>query len=1075
MISPARFKFSSVLGLPALVALIAAAPLCWAAAPGPQPVATAKGILDKSGVQGGLVVHLGCGDGSLTGALRAGDRFLVHGLDADPANVSKARERVKSLGLYGPVSIELHRAKRLPYADNLVNLIVVEQAGDVAEQELLRVLAPGGVACLRDGDGWKTKRKARPDAIDEWTHFLYDSTGNAVSNDRIVGPPRHMQWVAGPRSARGHENLGTVSIAVSSAGRMFYIADEGPIASVDLPSDWQLIARDAFSGVLLWKKPIPEWEWRLRPFRSGPPQLHRRLVAIGDVVYTTLGYGAPLSAFDAATGELVRTYSETEGTEEIVFHDGVVYLVVGDPKEQDAVNAAVRERKPLPPVKRRIMALRADDGKELWRTEDKAVPEIFPLTLAVHGGRAVYQTTEEVIALDAAKGKELWRASQPADLRRRAWASPTLVIHGDVVISADQTPRQEKDADAGPVAWEVSHAGGGKDGQMFAYSAETGERLWSGPCRQTYNAPPDVLITDGLLWSGKLIGAREPGITQALDPRTGEVERTRPSDHEFFNPGMGHHRCYRNKGTCRYLVLGRSGVEFVDLKSGDAEAHHWVRGTCQLGVVPCNGMVYVPPHTCGCFPKAKLNGFLALAPASVSSGMDVPGPRLERGPALGKVKATAPDASDWPTYRHDAARSAVATTEVPAKLDEAWQTDLGGRLSSVVVADGRAFVAQVDAHTVHALDAAAGKPVWSFVAGGRVDSPPTIHRGMAIFGAADGRVYCLRASDGELVWRFRAAPGERRVVVHDRLESAWPVAGAVLALDGEVYCAAGRSSYLDGGIRLCRLDAKTGNLLSEVTLSGYDEKTGEQIEDSQRARGTDIPGALPDVLSSDGELIFMRHLTFDRQGNEQPQKTPHLFSSVGFLDDSWWHRTYWIWGTNFGVGWGGWWQAGNRVPAGRLLAVDDATIYGFGRSFYPHGNSGQWRIGEHYHYFAGPKEFEVPRPKPAPKGKGRRGGAITGRTLVPHEWAERADLEARALVLAGEVLFAAGPLGATHQDLAAFRGAEGIRLRAMSAKDGSKLAECELDAMPVFDGMAAAAGRLYLTTKDGKLRCFAGQ
>ena len=54
-------------------------------------------------------------------------------------------------------------------------------------------------------------------------------------------------------------------------------------------------------------------------------------------------------------------------------------------------------------------------------------------------------------------------------------------------------------------------------------------------------------------------------------------------------------------------------------------------------------------------------------------------------------------------------------------------------------------------------DAAGGKPVWQFTAGGRVDSPPTIHNGCAIFGSADGQVYCVRASDGVLCVPSRAA------------------------------------------------------------------------------------------------------------------------------------------------------------------------------------------------------------------------------------------------------------------------------------------------------------------------------
>ena len=104
------------------------------------------------------------------------------------------------------------------------------------------------------------------------------------------------------------------------------------------------------------------------------------------------------------------------------------------------------------------------------------------------------------------------------------------------------------------------------------------------------------------------------------------------------------------------------------------------------------------------------------------------------------------------------------------------------------------------------MDADSGEQVWQFTTGGRVDSPPTIHNGMVLFGSADGRVYCLRAADGALVWRFLAAPADRRLMSFGQLESVWPVTGSVLVRDGVLYCTAGRSSYLDGGMHLYRLD-----------------------------------------------------------------------------------------------------------------------------------------------------------------------------------------------------------------------------------------------------------------------------
>ncbi len=67
-------------------------------------------ILDSTGVRGGLIVHVGCGDGKLTAALRANDSYIVHGLDSNPANVATARTYIQSLGQYGEVFVEQMRS-----------------------------------------------------------------------------------------------------------------------------------------------------------------------------------------------------------------------------------------------------------------------------------------------------------------------------------------------------------------------------------------------------------------------------------------------------------------------------------------------------------------------------------------------------------------------------------------------------------------------------------------------------------------------------------------------------------------------------------------------------------------------------------------------------------------------------------------------------------------------------------------------------------------------------------------------------------------------------------------------------
>ncbi|MEA3225221.1 MAG: class I SAM-dependent methyltransferase, partial [Planctomycetota bacterium] len=123
------------------------------------PISTAQTVTweqikKQSDVQGGLIVHLGCGDGDLTATLGAGDAYIVQGLDTDAEKISAARARIKSEGRYGNVSADVFDGKNLPYIDNLVNLLVSEKLGDVPMSEVMRVLAPGGVAGIKRDGKW---------------------------------------------------------------------------------------------------------------------------------------------------------------------------------------------------------------------------------------------------------------------------------------------------------------------------------------------------------------------------------------------------------------------------------------------------------------------------------------------------------------------------------------------------------------------------------------------------------------------------------------------------------------------------------------------------------------------------------------------------------------------------------------------------------------------------------------------------------------------------------------------------------------------------------------------------------
>ena len=1059
---------------------------------------TAKDLLEASGVKGGLVVCIGCDDPAQLVELRASDSYLVHGLDTDPDKVAKAGEFIADRKLYGNVSVDTWDGKKLPYIDNLINLLVVPAGTRLPASEMARVVAPGGVM-LVDG---KKSRKPVPDNIDDWTHYLHDPGNNAVAHDTVVGPPRHMQWLGGPRWARHHDHVASMNAMVTESGRLFYIMDEGATASALTPSRWRLVARDAFNGVILWKRDIPDWVPTLWPLKAGPANLPRRLVAVGGTVYAPLGFTAPVSAMAADSGKPLRTYDGSANTEEIIVSGDMLLalivtrpIIVTDPSPGNLVEAGkgqVRDgritKAPLVNFywnqaqshrwfdsKRMVKAYEAGTGKLLWTS---APSKVMPLSMAADSERVYFHNGETIVALDGKTGKEVYR-TDPVPVRSDrmfAFFGPTLVVHEGVIVFAGG----EKIGMAW-MGWE------GKDqGQdtATAFDAKSGKTLWSAPHPYGgYQSPEDVLIADGLVWAADTAVGGHKGPWIGRDLRSGEVKKEIPPT---VKTGWFHHRCYRAKATDRFMMPSRNGIEYIDITEKNWDINHWVRSGCLYGVMPANGFTYTTPHNCACHPQAKLYGFNALAaekPKSLRVEASKNG-RLAKGPAYAAIQVsglTPQPSASWPMYRHNVQRSGCTPAKLPGKLAEKWAVSLcGGKLSQAVVSDGLLVTASADTHTVFALEAGSGKPRWSHRAGGRVDSTPTLYNGTVIFGSRDGRVTCLRASDGELVWRFLAAPADQRMTAFGQVESVWPVNGSVLVQDGEAFFTAGRSFFLDGGVRFYRLNAQTGAVISEAL---FDKNQYAGDGELQARGGLDMPVGLPDILGADGDILFMRSQIMDKNGKRTNDQKNHLFAPYGFVDDAWFHRAYWVFGKDYYGGCGGYTKAGKVFPSGRMMVHDDDNVYVFGRrpSYF------RWITEMDYRLFCSSRKPQPKKEPPAKQaGKKKRRGPAGSINLT---WSHEIPMLVRAMAKAGDNLFIAGPpslvdeaeivqlLPAAEakaklaaQD-AAYRGEKGALLRVVSCKDGNMLAEHKLEDLPSFDGISIAGGGLYLATETGKIIC----
>jgi outer membrane protein assembly factor BamB len=631
--------------------------------------------------------------------------------------------------------------------------------------------------------------------------------------------------------------------------------------------------------------------------------------------------------------------------------------------------------------------------------------------------------------------------------------------------------------------FEVSTLNDHDDGNaIHVVSAASGEHLWSKefPPGMNHARQARAMFLDEDLWilhGGKVNTAdkenlkRSPTEVSALDPLTGDVRKTFPA-------GLAH--CFPPVCTPNYVFAGE--LDMTNLKSGEVVANRITKANCsrESGWIPANGLVYTTPKHCTCWPM--LRGFVAMASAKPTPALqDVDQIEFvhEKGPATIDPNAGSTGQDDWPLYRHDRWRSASSVTPGPSQLGRVWTLGLQkemeadselvgpimhdwsenpiikGPLSAPTIAGGMVYVTRPHAHQLIAIDSETGEVCWRFTANGRLDTPPAIHRGLCLFGSAAGWVYALRADNGKLVWRMRAAPTDERIVAYGQVESPWPVPGAILVMDDVAYFAAGRQPLADGGILVFAVDPLTGQRhwvkrIDSVPQKGFYENSGLEFDPF-------------DILHAEGDGIAMSRWIISRDGQEVDVDKWDAFAKLNTgAGEVWIPRGTWTYGARHQDRFRG------EAPRRPLAAFRDNLAFSslngttdvFRREFHLDDGEdfdSQWitgweaarraREGDHpYRTYRIAKNAQWIKDPFAKQGAGEE---------EEPKYGEQLSNEIHAMALAGDKLYA------VHRD---------GRLKVLSTETGYVVQETTVPA-PAWDGLAIAGGKLFLTTQTGEIIC----
>ncbi|HBE66847.1 MAG TPA: hypothetical protein DDW52_01730, partial [Planctomycetaceae bacterium] len=727
--------------------------------------------------QRGLCIQIGYG-AAATDVICANSHLVLHCLCSDGKQVEQARKHANSA--LASVIVERWEQQTLPHLSNLASVIVVNAPEKFERSEVLRVLSPGASAYFVDGDRFEQVTKQRPPGMGSWTHQWHDSDGGLTTDDQYIDVPTGLQWLSGPSFAMAGRKNSTQSL-VSASGINFYVT-QNVLENVGKPEMAQyLVARDAFNGMVLWQRP---WTGT---FVTGNGETNARIVAAEDRLF--VAGETNIQAIEMSTGDLIGDFPLPQSPDKLAFAFGKLYVQTLD----------------------HIIAIEKNLASESWEFEASRMSGMVisdDVLLTLVSGRSSDGRFQHLLyGLDPLTGGQRF-STNTQDQLSAASVRVNFAQDGLVALQAH--------------------------GSLHLYSAEDGEHLWS---KETDARPGKSYVDEryvghfyrhGLVWLLRENSPRESlgqNTWVGLDAKTGKFVRelsTKGAWPETATPAkMG---CQLLIASDRYIMIPRQST-FIDFDTGEKLPFKFTRGGCGLGFVPANGLVYSHPHACGCFSEAT-RGFMGMHSIEPPRPGNLDENRLTKGEAYGKTELSGRSKSLWPMHRGGVERTAYAPTNLGsvdrllwsqqiADVTEtpslrSWKLRTGNLVSPATVADDTLYVADVDRGVVKALDIRDGQTKWSYSAAARVDTSPTIYRGLCLFGSHDGYVTCLRAGDGALVWKYRAAPMDRRMLAYGSVESNWPVSGTVLVQGGLAFVAAGRAPDADGGIEVHAIDPLTG-------------------------------------------------------------------------------------------------------------------------------------------------------------------------------------------------------------------------------------------------------------------------
>ncbi len=625
----------------------------------PATAEAAKAILERTAVDTGFALLLGCDGGDLAAELARQSELKIYCVESDEAKVERSRQRLAAAGLYGR-RVTVHAVDSndtIPYANYFANLVVpedsvlgtsigvdlasvarhVKPAGgvvylggetgeDASREELARQIESLGLSGQSESkieEGYATLTRGLLPGAGNWSHQYGNPDNTAVSRDtRVQGGDLGVLWYGDPgpdQMVNRHEGaVGPLAVD----GRLF------------IQGESSIMAYDSYNGVHLWTTENPE-AIRTGVFQNQNPG---NLAAGAESLFHF--YGDQCFQHDMGTGELIAAHGLPPDADEgkhqwgyVAIHDGVLYGTATSRKELDA--RLRRRGRVTEEATDAIFAIDIASGEHLWSYEgqnishhtiaigDDKVCFIDSSLTAAQRDELLRQDKSELEGLTGDDREAAERRLKAADVRMaiavdakngaELWANPVDVTDcSDIGIGGGKLTMMYADgklvlcgANANGHYWNQFMEGEFKRRRIVVLSADNGYKEWARDANYLHRP---IVIGDRLL--------AEPWMYEL---ETGEqITRSHPVTGEAVPWSMmrtGHH-CGMVTASDSGMLLFRSGFTGFANVNDDAGIRHFAghRLGCWINAITAGGLVMIPEAAAGCVCQFSLASTIVLEP-----------------------------------------------------------------------------------------------------------------------------------------------------------------------------------------------------------------------------------------------------------------------------------------------------------------------------------------------------------------------------------------------------------------------------------------------------------------------------